>query len=396
MSHSSQRVLLLGASGSIGRQTLDILKQHPEDFTLVGISAGHQEKALDEIIQDFPSIQWAGLSTLLPNQVDQKNAIQSQVKWIGGKDQMTKLVQEADYDILVNAVVGFRGLKPTLEAIQKNKIIALANKESLVCGGELVKQALKSSTSTLRPIDSEHSAIWQCLQGNKKEDIERLIITASGGSLRDVSREKLRDITPKQALKHPSWSMGPRITIDSATMVNKGFEVIEAHYLFDLPYEQIATVLHPQSIVHSLVEYKDHACIAQLGSADMRLPIQYALYGPDRPYFKENAPLDMTKALTLTFQEMDFERYPLLKTAYEVGTKKGNTGCIFNAADEKAVELFLKGQIPFLFIEELILLALENIPWLENPSYSDLEETDRQTRLYVQSMAEAFYPLKEK
>ncbi len=386
----SKKVLLLGASGSIGRQTLDILKQHSEDFTLVGISAGHQEKVLEEIIQDFPSVKWAGLSNLSCEQANKKNEAQSQIHWIGQEDQMVKLVQEADYDILVNAVVGFRGLKPTLEAIARNKIIALANKESLVCGGEVVKEALEKSTSTLRPIDSEHSAIWQCLQGNKKEDIQRLIITASGGSLRDVPRENLKDITPQQALKHPSWKMGPRITIDSATMVNKGFEVLEAHYLFDLPYEQIATVLHPQSIVHSIVEYKDHASIAQLGSADMRLPIQYALYGPNRPYFKEEKPLDMTKTLNLTFQEMDFERYPLLKTAYEVGAKKGNAGCIFNAADEQAVELFLKGQIPFLSIEQLILSALENIPWIEKPSYSDLEETDQNTRLYIQKVAKTF------
>lgn len=385
MSEKTKKVLLLGATGSIGRQTLDILKQHPETFTLIGISAGHQEQALEQIVEDFPSVEWVGLSSLSSSQAAQKQT--PSVHWIGGEDQMTQLVQQADYDLLVNAVVGFRGLKPTLEAIKRNKPIALANKESLVCGGELVKQALETSTSTIAPIDSEHSAIWQCLQGNKKKDVNRLIITASGGSLRDLPREALDTITPQQALKHPSWSMGQRITIDSATMVNKGFEVIEAHYLFDLPYEQIATVLHPQSIVHSLVEYKDHACIAQLGSADMRLPIQYALYGPDRPYFEEKNPLDMTQAMTLTFMEMDEKRYPILKTAYEVGLKKGNAGCIFNAADEKAVELFLKGQISFLAIEMLILKALESIPWIENPSYDDLEATDAQTRRLVEEMS---------
>ncbi len=385
MSEKPKKVLLLGATGSIGRQTLDILKQHPETFTLVGISAGHQEQALEQIVEDFPSVEWVGLSSLSSSQAAQKQT--PSVHWIGGEDQMTQLVQQADYDLLVNAVVGFRGLKPTLEAIKRNKPIALANKESLVCGGELVKQALETSTSTIAPIDSEHSAIWQCLQGNKKKDVNRLIITASGGSLRDLPREALDTITPQQALKHPSWSMGQRITIDSATMVNKGFEVIEAHYLFDLPYEQIATVLHPQSIVHSLVEYKDHACIAQLGSADMRLPIQYALYGPDRPYFEEKNSLDMTKAMTLTFLEMDEKRYPILKTAYEVGEKKGNAGCIFNAADEKAVELFLKGRISFLAIERLILKALESIPWIENPSYDDLEATDIQTRRFVEEMS---------
>lgn len=376
-SSAPRKVLLLGATGSIGRQTLDVISQHPQDFVLTGISAGHDQEGLKQILKDFPTIQSVGLSALEADQM-----IDGRM-WYGGKDQMARLAKEADYDLMVNAVVGFRGLKPTLAAIERGKDLALANKESLVCGGELVWQALANSPTHLTPIDSEHSAIFQCLQGNDLQDVARLIITASGGSLRDLSRDQLADITPAQALKHPSWNMGARITIDSSTMVNKGFEVIEAHYLFHLPYEQIDTVLHPQSIVHSMVEYKDHAVIAQLGSADMRLPIQYALYAPHRPVLKEDKPLDLTKTLTLNFKEMDYERFPMLQTAIEAGKRKGNAGCIFNAADEQAVEMFLKGQIRYLQIEEAIQKALETIEYIENPSYEDLEATDRQTRQWV-------------
>lgn len=384
------RILLLGATGSIGRQTLDVIAQHPDRFVLCGISAGHDLEGLQSILESFPSVGWAGLSSLSKEQARELEvqwaARGRSVHWSGGRDQMCDLVREAGYDLLVNAVVGFRGLKPTLEAIQRGKDLALANKESLVCGGELVQKALKTSPTRLTPIDSEHSAIFQCLQGNRKEEVARLIITASGGSLRDLSREGLQSITPAQALRHPSWKMGARITIDSATMVNKGFEVIEAHYLFDLPYEQIETVLHPQSIVHSMVEYQDHACIAQLGSADMRLPIQYALSAPERWPLQEEHPLDLTKACTLEFREMDPQRYPMLPLAIAAGKRKGNAGCIFNAADEQAVELFLQEKISFLQIEDAIRQALDTIEWIEDPSYEDLEETDRKTREFVRKL----------
>lgn len=377
-SRKPRKILLLGATGSIGRQTLDVLSQHRDNFIVTGISAGHNRQGLEEIVKAHPTIQAVGLSTL-----DHDENIDG-VHWYGGSDQMARLAKECDYDLMVNAVVGFRGLKPTLAAIERNKDLALANKESLVCGGELVKKALAKSSTHLTPIDSEHSAIFQCLQGNDPKDVSRLIITASGGSLRDLGREELADITPERALKHPSWNMGARITMDSSTMVNKGFEVIEAHYLFDLPYEKIDTVLHPQSIVHSMVEYKDHAIIAQLGSADMRLPIQYALFAPHRPVLHEDKPLDLTKTLTLNFKEMDFDRFPMLKTAVEAGKRKGNAGCIFNAADEKAVELFLNGKISYLQIEEAIQQALEVIDYIEDPSYEDLEATDQKTRQWVE------------
>lgn len=387
------RILLLGATGSIGRQTMDVIRQHPDQFVLSAVSAGHDLKGLQAIADQFSSIHMAGLSALSKEEAADLSS--PSVTWIGGSDQMSELARRADYDVLVNAVVGFRGLKPTLAAIERGKDIALANKESLVCGGELVREALSRSSSRLTPIDSEHSAIFQCLQGNDPEDVARLIITASGGSLRDLSRDQLADITPKQALKHPSWSMGARITIDSATMVNKGFEVIEAHYLFDLPYERISTVLHPQSIVHSMVEYRDHAVIAQLGSADMRLPIQYALSAPQRMALQEERPLDMSRTLSLDFRQMDEERYPMLPKAIEAGRRKGNAGCILNAADEQAVELFLNGTISFLQIEEAIEKALETIEWIEHPDYDDLEQTDRKTREFVRSLYAPSVPASE-
>lgn len=372
-----KRILLLGATGSIGLQTVDVIEQHPDQFCLVGIAAGHQVDVMQSIIDKHPSIQVAGIAD------ETKADVLKNVKVFSGQDAMIQCIQNCDYDLLVNAVVGFRGLKPTLESLEKGKDVALANKESLVAGGVLVRQTLKKTNTKLYPIDSEHSAIFQSLQGNKTEDVKRLIITASGGSFRDKTRDQLQDVTVEQTLKHPNWNMGKRITVDSATMVNKGFEVIEAHYLFGLPYEKIATALHRQSIVHSMVEYNDNAIIAQLGSADMRLPIQYALCYPERPVLKEQHPLDMTKTLDLNFQEMDYVRYPMLKLAYSIGKKEGNLGAVFNGADEQAVQLFLDKKISFLQIEESIKQACANATYIENPTYEQLQETDIWARKFV-------------
>ena len=365
-----KKILLLGATGSIGKQTLDVIDQHPEDFVLTAVSAGHDQKGLEEIMASHPSVTMAGLSSL------EKDEWKEGIQWLGGEDQMARLAQTADYDLMVNAVVGFRGLAPTL-----------ATSSPPQTRDSLLARALQNSASAIYPVDSEHSAIYQCLQGSDPSEIRRLIITASGGSLRDLGRDELEEITPERALKHPSWKMGARITIDSATMVNKGFEVIEAHYLFNVPYSQIATVLHPQSIVHSMVEYQDNAIIAQLGSADMRLPIQYALYAGQRPVLHEDHPLDLTRTLSLDFKEMDFERYPMLKTAIEAGRRKGNAGCILNAADEQAVAMFLAGEIAFLDIEKAIQSALESIPFVEDPTFEELKQTDRKTREFVRQKA---------
>lgn len=375
-----KRILLLGATGSIGLQTVDVIEQHPDMFTLVGIAAGSQVDVLNEIIQKHPSIEVVGIG-------NEKKASFIQHKNVySGKDCMVDCIQNVEYDLLVNAVVGFRGLKPTLTSLEKGIDVALANKESLVAGGVLVREMLEKTNTKLYPIDSEHSAIFQCLQGNDKREVKRLIITASGGSFRDKTRDELHDVTVEQTLKHPNWSMGKRITVDSATMVNKGFEVIEAHFLFNLSYDKIGVVLHKESIVHSMVEYQDNAIIAQLGSADMRLPIQYALCYPQRPILCEDKPLDMTKTLDLHFKEMDFVRYPMLKKAYEIGVKEGNLGAIFNGADEQAIELFLEKKISFLQIEESIEKALEGLEYIEHPNLQQLEDSDLKAREFVKNL----------
>lgn len=371
-----KRIILLGATGSIGSQTLEVLRQHPDVFELVGVSCGHQEDRLKEIVREFPSVKAVSLT-----EANQDWGIPVYT----GEDHMKQLLQNTEYDLLVNAAVGFRGLEPTLTALEAGKDVALANKESLVAGGPLVKKVLARTKTKLYPIDSEHSAIWQCLQGNDAKNVRRLIITASGGSFRDRSRQELTDVTPAQALKHPNWNMGKRITIDSATMVNKGFEVMEAHYLFDVPFDRIDTVLHPESIVHSMVEYRDHAVMAQLGSADMKIPIQYALFHPDRPVLVEEKPLNMADTLDLHFRRMDFERFPILKTAYETGARGGNGGAVFNGADEEAVSQFLNGSIGFLQIEDAIRYALERVPFIADPDFAQLKESDRLAREAVKS-----------
>ena len=375
-----KKILLLGATGSIGLQTVDVIDQHSDEFELVGIVAGNQVDVLNSIIDSHPSIQIVGIGN--ENKKDEIH----HTNVYAGNDAMVDCIENCEYDLLVNAVVGFRGLKPTLTSLEKGIDVALANKESLVAGGVLVRDMLEKTNTKLYPIDSEHSAIFQSLQGNEIKEVKRLIITASGGSFRDKTRDELKDVTVEQTLKHPNWSMGKRITVDSATMVNKGFEVIEAHFLFGLGYDQIDTVLHQESIVHSMVEYNDNAIIAQLGSADMRLPIQYALTYPNRPILKEDKPLDMTKTLNLHFKEMDFDRYPMLKKAYEVGRKEGNLGAVFNGADEQAVELFLEKKISFLQIEESISKAVEAIEYIEHPTYEQLEQSDLQARAFVRQL----------
>lgn len=376
------KILLLGATGSIGQQTIDVIDQHPDRFELIGAAAGSKQNELEAILASHPSIQAATLASL---DADRPQTLE-EVPVYGGEEGMLRLVRDLDYDLLVNAVVGFRGLEPTLLALERGKDVALANKESMVCGGQLVTQAARATGASIFPIDSEHSAIDQCLQGSDHDAIARLIITASGGSLRDLTRQELETVTVERAMAHPSWKMGPRITIDSATMVNKGFEVIEAHYLFDIPFERISTVLHPQSLVHSMVEFQDHAILAQLGSADMRLPIQFALFHSHGLPLNEDHPLDMASTLSLDFRQMDFGRYPILKTVIEAGKKGGNAGCVVNAADEQAVSLFLQGAIPFLAIEEAIVRSLQTIPFIESPTLEDLKRTDEMTREYVSKL----------
>ncbi len=379
-----KRIVLLGATGSIGTQTVDVVLHHKDEFCIVGLSAGRNINKLKELLELLPNVQHVCVAD--ESSMEELKELYPNKCWYCGDDGLKQLAALQDYDIFVDAVVGFRGLVPALTAIKNKKIIALANKESLVAGGPLVKQALKEHGVTLYPIDSEHSAIFQCLQGNTHDSVDKLIVTASGGSFRDLNREQLKDVTVEQALKHPNWNMGGRITIDSATMMNKGFEVIEAHYLFDIPYEKIDVLIHRESAIHSMVQYNDHAIMAQIGTADMRLPIQYALSYPKRLTMYDAEPFDFLKYSTLHFEEASMERYPLLKLAYEVGKKGGNLGAIMNAADEEAVRLFLNKKISFLDIETSVIEAVKQLTFIQDPTLEDIINSDLTAREFVKNM----------
>ena len=347
-------IYLLGATGSIGTQTIEVIREF--NFNLVAFSSGRNIEKTEKIIQEF-----APMHVSVMNKID---AEYLSIKYLGikfyyGEEGLIKIATLDNEDgVLVNALVGFVGMKPTIEAIKVGKKVALANKETLVVAGEIIMPLAKKFNVPIIPIDSEHSAILQCLNGENIENVNSLVITASGGSFRDLSRAELVNVTKKDALNHPNWNMGEKITIDSATMMNKGFEVIEAHHLFGVDYSNIKTILHKESTVHSMVEFIDGSIIAQLGSSDMRIPIYYALMCPDRltaPY-----KMDLTELSNLHFSKMDFERYPLIKIAYEVGETGGVLPCVLNAANEAAVELFLNDKISFLEIEDIVRNAVMN------------------------------------
>ena len=380
-----KRLILLGATGSIGTQCIDVVKEHSFEFEIVAMACGSNIDKLEEIMKEYPSCKHFSVS----KQID---ALQLSKKYPNkivyyGMDGVSKLL-DLNADIVVNALVGFIGLEPSLKTIERHMVLALANKESLVTGGELVKAALKKYNGIMYPIDSEHSAIFQCLQGNDKAQVHKLIISASGGSFRDKSRAELTSISVEEALHHPNWSMGKRITIDSATMMNKGFEVIEAFYLFDIDFDDIDVIINKESILHSMVEYKDKSVIAQLGTADMRIPIQYALSYPKRIPLKQTPSLDLCEIGALHFMEIKEERYPLLKLAFEAGRRGGNSGAILNAADEVAVEFFINKKISFLEIEELIFKAYKEIEFISSPTLDDIKRTDQMTREYLGRLLE--------
>ena len=368
-----KRLVLLGATGSIGTQTVDIVLQHPDQFSICALSAGYNIAKLKTILAEIHA------GTVCVAKESDAVSLREEypdIHFVSGDEGLSYLASECDYDVLVNALVGFVGFLPTLKAIESGHDVALANKETLVCGGALIKRALEKHGRVLYPIDSEHSAIFQCLQGNRKDQLKRLIITASGGSFRNRSREELKDVTVAEALAHPNWSMGAKITIDSATMMNKGFEVTEAHWLFDVDYDHIDVIMHPESVVHSMVEYVDHSVIAQLGAPDMRLPIQYALTWPDRLYYQLDKPLDLASLQALHFSDPDFERFPLLALAYEAGRKGGNLGAVMNAANEAANQAFRDGRIPFLMIEEIVIEAVHTCTFKELETVQDLIDAD--------------------
>jgi 1-deoxy-D-xylulose-5-phosphate reductoisomerase len=377
-------ISILGASGSIGTQTLDVIRAHPDKFRLAAASVGKNVEAARRLIAEFSprlvAVADRGAYETLYSEYRGRLAI------VYGEEGLVEAAVCPEADIVVTAVVGSIGLVPTLKAIEAGKTIALANKETLVVAGHLVTAAAEKHNVPLLPVDSEHSAIFQCLQGEKHEHVEKLILTASGGSFRDKTREELAHVTVEEALCHPNWSMGAKITIDSATMMNKGFEVIEAHWLFRLPYERIEVVLHRESVIHSLVEFRDTSVLAQLGTPDMRVPIQYALTYPERLPLSVAKPLNLATLGTLHFAPVDFDRYRCLWLAYEAGKRGGSLPVVLNAANEEAVAAFLAGRIPFLAIEEWIERALERHRLVSDPQLEEIREIDADTRAYVRSL----------
>ena len=350
---------LLGATGSIGVQTLDIVR-NSDKFNIVSVSANHNVNKMIDIIKEFNPL-FVSMGKL--EYIQKLEKIFPSIEYGYGKDGLVKAATygENSEDLVINALVGSAGLEPTIEAIKKKRNIALANKETLVIGGEIINNLIKEYGVKLIPVDSEHSAIMQCLNGEDNSTIKRIIITASGGSFRNLTRDELKKVTVNDALKHPNWNMGSKITIDSATMMNKGFEVIEAHYLFGVGYDKIETVLHIESVVHSLVEFNDSSIIAHLGNPDMRVPINYALNYPERTEYSGES-LDLIKLGSLHFEELSLERYPLLKIAIEAGISKGLNPTTLNAANEACVSLFLNGKIKFLDIEEIVVECLNVFP----------------------------------
>jgi len=370
----SKNIVILGSTGSIGRQTLEVVQNWPENFRVVALSAGRNAPLLQK-----------QAALVKPDAVclDVSTDLDFGCRLLSGQEGLKEIVTLPEVDLVVVATAGIAGLVPTLAAIAAGKTIAVANKEVLVTGGHLVMSLAAEKGVKVLPIDSEHSAIWQCLEGEKRESVKRIILTASGGAFRDMALDRMARVTPAEALSHPTWSMGRKVTIDSATLLNKGLEVIEAHWLYDWPYKDIEVVIHEQSIIHSLVEFVDGSLKAQLSLPDMRLPIQYALTYPARMPLPI-AELDVIKAGRLTFRAVDENRYPCLALAVEAGKKGGSYPVALNAADEIAVERFLENKIPFTGIADTIRRVLEDHQPVKVLTLEDILEVDQQVRVQLQ------------
>lgn len=375
-----RKVLLLGASGNIGCQTLDLLKLDPSSFSLVGISVGHKIEKIPSILASFPSIGFLCVEEESDYETLRKSYPSLKLYW--GDEGLKEIIGESGADMVVNALVGFSGLVPTLVTLQSNKILCLANKESLVVGGEIVKRLLLVGGGKLYPIDSEHVALAKCLSVVDRSDVEEFLITASGGAFRNKTRDELAKVTVDDALNHPTWTMGPKITVDSDTMFNKGFEVIEAHYLFDWPIKKIKILLHDESNVHSLLLLKDGTYVADVSHPDMHGPIAYALYEGKVP-FKPTRVSSLEELKPFHFHSFDAERYPAVTIALEAIKDGGNRGAVLNAAVEEADRLFLKGKLPFIMIEKVVAFALKSIPNVYKPTLREIMEADAYTRLLV-------------
>ncbi|NJK58856.1 MAG: 1-deoxy-D-xylulose-5-phosphate reductoisomerase [Pleurocapsa sp. SU_5_0] len=385
-------ITILGSTGSIGTQTLDIVTHHPEQFRVVGLAAGNNVNLLAEQIRTFkPEIVALGNESKLSELQEALAKLSEgiapsphQPKILVGQEGICEVARYGDAQSVVTGIVGCAGLLPTIAAIKAGKDIALANKETLIAGAPVVLPLVKKHGVKLLPADSEHSAIFQCLQGVPNGGLRRIILTASGGSFRDLPVEKLSSVTVKDALKHPNWSMGQKITIDSATLMNKGLEVIEAHYLFNLDYDHIDIVIHPQSIIHSLIEVQDTSVLAQLGWPDMRLPLLYALSWPERIY-TDWEQLDLVKAGDLTFREPDHQKYPCMQLAYAAGRAGGLMPAVLNAANEQVVALFLSEKIGFLDIPHLIETVCDRFSSQNTaePNLDDIINADQWARQAV-------------
>ena len=377
-----KQIAILGSTGSIGTQALKVIEEHPDLYEAYALTANNQVELLAEqarkfmpaavvIANEAKYLQLKEMLADLPIQV------------YAGADALCEIVEAKPIDVVLASMVGYAGLRPTMNAIRAGKAIALANKETLVVAGELINALAQQYKTPILPVDSEHSAIFQCLEPNNA--LEKVILTASGGPFRKFTMDQLQHVTKEQALKHPNWEMGAKITIDSATMMNKGFEVIEAKWLFGVRPDQIEVVVHPQSIIHSMVQYVDGAVKAQLGMPDMRLPIQYAFSYPQRIKASFDR-LDFSKMTELTFEQPDTNRFRCLALAYEALNKGGNMACIVNAANEVVVSAFLKDRIPFLRMSEVIEASMAKVPFIQTPSYEDYVATDAEARRIAESL----------
>jgi 1-deoxy-D-xylulose-5-phosphate reductoisomerase len=374
------RIAVLGSTGSIGRQTLDVAESLPQRVKVVGLAAGRNTDLLNEQVQRFqPAIVSVARQT-------EREAIEHP-DTLSGESGLVAVATHPDVDLVVVATTGKAGFAPTLAALRAGKEVALANKEVLVMAGEIVMAEAHKQGKVIRPVDSEHSALWQCLQGEELSSISNLILTASGGPFREWDWERLSAATVDDALKHPNWSMGKKITIDSATLMNKGFEIIEAHWLFDMPYDQIQVTIHPQSVIHSMVEFHDGSVKAQLGSPDMRLPIQYAILYPDRPTGSVTR-LNWRELKALTFEQPDGHRFPCLTLAQQAGRLGATYPTVLSAADEVAVEAFLDRRITFLHIAEVVDEVLTAHNPVRKPALEDIIAADEWARHSARSVVE--------
>ncbi len=375
-----KRITLLGSTGSIGTQTLDIVAEYPEKFQVVGMTAGGNIELFAQQIRKFqPEIVAIANETKLAELKEAIADLAVKPIMLAGAEGVETVAAYGDSEAVVTGIVGCAGLLPTIAAIKAGKNIALANKETLIAGGEVVVPLVKKHGVKLLPADSEHSAIFQCLQGVPEGGLRRIILTASGGAFRDRPTEELASVTVADALKHPNWAMGKKITIDSATLMNKGLEVIEAHYLFGVDYDKIEIVIHPQSIIHSLIELEDTSVLAQLGIPDMRLPLLYSLSYPDRiPTQWER--LDLVKCGTLTFRAPDHQKYPCMELAYAAGRAGGTMPAVLNAANEQAVELFLQERVRYVQIADLIKHVCDRHNLISKPELEDILEADKWAR----------------